>query len=298
MLKRICGILLACGLLAACSGAGTQPTVIPEAAAPSEEFPVTTMSITPRISHITVVIMENYDYEQIIGNAAAPYTNQLARANTLFTNSHAVSHPSEPNYLALFSGSTHGVTSDYCPMTFYTQNLGSELLAHGHTFEGYADDWPSSGNPCYGAYSSTVGSHYLYWRKHVPWADFSNFAYRTYGHNYYGAGTPLTGSVNFVIPNICHDMHDCSVAAGDSWLAHNIPAIQSYDSTHNGLLIVTFDEASDSTSNHIVTIMSGAMMPKGLRTTWINHYSVLRFIESNFGLPLLGYSYGASIIAL
>ncbi|HKU67426.1 MAG TPA: alkaline phosphatase family protein [Candidatus Baltobacteraceae bacterium] len=249
-----------------------------------------------KYSHITVVIMENYSYEQIIGNSAAPYTNKLANANALFTNSHAVTHPSQPNYLALFSGSTLGVTSDVCPLSFSNANLSTELKAHGLSFQGYAENWPSSGNPCYGT-AASVTSKYLYWRKHMPWTDFTNVAYRTYGHLYSGPGTALSGNVNFVVPNICDDMHDCSIATADAWLSRNIPSIQTYDSTHNGLLIVTFDEGEYSSTNHIVTIMSGPGVKMGKYSQTINHYNVLRLIESNFGLPLLGYSSSATPIS-
>lgn len=288
MLIRICSVALTFGLLAACSGASNQQQVLPDQGAAVPQ-PIAQLSITPRISHITVVIMENYDYEQIIGNASAPYTNAFARANALFTNSHAITHPSEPNYLALFSGSTQGVTTDVCPLSFGAANVTTELLAHGYTFQGYAENWPASGNPCYGTPAS-VSSHYLYWRKHAPWTDFTNVAYRTYGHAYIGPGTVLTGSVNFIVPNICDDQHDCSIATGDAWLSHNVPAIQNYDSTHNGLLIVTYDEGQYSSTNHIVTIASGGMVVKGSYTQSVNHYSLLRLLESNFGLPLLGAS--------
>jgi phosphatidylinositol-3-phosphatase len=287
--NRICAIALACSVLAACSpgGAAGQPGALPQ--------PIL-MTTTPKYNHITVVLMENYDYEQIIGNSAAPYTNKLASQNALFTNSHGVTHPSQPNYLALFSGSTHGVTSDACPLSFSAPNLATELMSHGLTFQGYAENWPSSGNPCYGT-AASVTSKYLYWRKHVPWTDFTNVAFRTYGHLYGGPGTVLTGTVNFIVGNICNDMHDCGIASGDTWLSRNIPPIQSYDSTHNGLLIVTFDEGEYSSTNHIVTIISGANVTKGLYTQSINHYNVLRLIESNFGLPLLGYSSSATPIS-
>lgn len=287
--------MLACALLAACSGGSNNAGVLPQPAAPAPVNPVLPLSIVPHISHITVVVMENYDYEQVIGSSAAPYINSFARANALFTNSHGVTHPSQPNYLALFSGSTQGVTSDYCPVSSGSYNLASELASHGFTFQGYAENWPSSGNPCYGT-ASTVSSHYLYWRKHVPWTDFTNVAYRTYGHLYSGPGTALAGSVNFIVPNICNDMHDCGVATGDLWLSRNVPPVQTYDSAHNGLLIVTFDEGEWSSTNHIVTIMSGPMVNKGTYTQWINHYNVLRLIESNFGLPLLGGSSSATAI--
>lgn len=155
MPTRICGALLVCGLLAACSSPGN----INQSALPGvkpSEAPAALLAIAPHISHITVVIMENYDYEQIIGSASAPYINALARGSALFTNSHAVTHPSQPNYLALFSGSTQSVASDYCPVTSGAANLATELMSHGFTFQGYAEGSPSSGNACYGTYSSYV----------------------------------------------------------------------------------------------------------------------------------------------
>lgn len=241
-----------------------------------------------RIAHVTVIVMENFDYEEVIGNAQAPYLNQLASANALFTNSSGVAHPSEPNYLALFSGSTQGVTSDACPLTFTANNLAAELLAAGYTFDGYSEEWPGSANPCYAA-PSTVTSGYLYWRKHVPWADFTGVALGAYSHPY-TSGTALSGSVNFIIPDICNDMHDCGVAAGDRWLSQHVPDIEAWDNAHRGLLVVTFDEGEYSATNHIATIMAGPMVNPGTYAQAVNHYSVLRLIEDNFALPYLGQS--------
>lgn len=240
--------------------------------------------------------MENYAYEQVIGSSSAPYTNSFARAHALFTNSHAITHPSEPNYLALFSGSTQGLASDACPVTYSGANLASELAAKGYRFSGYTENAPS-GNPCTAAPSSSVVSKYLYWRKHVPWADFTNVAFGSVNHPYTGPGTAMTSSVNFVVPNICDDMHDCGVASGDAWLSRNIPAMLSYANAHNGLLIVTFDEGDYSSTNHIVTIAAGPMVHNGTYTQNINHYNVLRLIEDNFGLPLLGASASATPIS-
>lgn len=62
----------------------------------------------PQPAHTVVVVMENHSYADIIGNPATPFINALARQGALFTRSFAITHPSEPNYLALFSGSTQG----------------------------------------------------------------------------------------------------------------------------------------------------------------------------------------------
>lgn len=247
------------------------------------------------IAHVTVIVMENFDYEEVMGNAQAPYFNQFAAANALFTNSSGVAHPSEPNYLALFSGSTQGVTSDACPLTFTADNLAAELLAGAYTFDGYAEGWPGAGNPCF-AEPANVTSGYLYWRKHAPWADFTGVSLYAYSHAYTSA-TSLAGSVNFIIPDICNDMHDCGVAAGDRWLSAHVPEIESWDDAHRGLLIVTFDEGEYSATNHIATVMAGPMVNPGTYAQAINHYSVLRLIEDNFGLPYRGQSAYATPIS-
>ncbi|PKR86226.1 alkaline phosphatase family protein [Heyndrickxia camelliae] len=72
----------------------------------------------PKPKHIIIVVVENHSYNQIIGNKDAPYINQLADHGVLFTNSHGIAHPSQPNYLALFSGDTQGVTGDSCLIPF------------------------------------------------------------------------------------------------------------------------------------------------------------------------------------
>src|SRR6266481_2356328 len=98
----------------------------------------------PRPAHTVVVIMENSSYADIAASTADPYINQLARRGALFTQSYAITHPSEPNYLALFSGSTQGVTDDSCPLTFAGANLASELLAAGFSFAGYSESLPAA----------------------------------------------------------------------------------------------------------------------------------------------------------
>jgi acid phosphatase len=70
--------------------------------------------ILPRPDHIVIVIEENHGYDQIIGAEEAPYINHLAQQAAVFTDAHGVTHPSQPDYLALFSGSRQGVHNDHC----------------------------------------------------------------------------------------------------------------------------------------------------------------------------------------
>src|SRR6202048_3198247 len=105
----------------------------------------TALAQVPTPAHVVVVIEENHGYSEIIGSSEAPYINTLATQGALFTKSYALTHPSQPNYLALFSGSTQGITDDSCPHTFSAQSLESELIAAKKTFIGYSECLLSTG---------------------------------------------------------------------------------------------------------------------------------------------------------
>src|SRR5439155_22234664 len=121
----------------------------------------------PTPAHVVIVVEENYGYSDIIGSSAAPYINALAQQGALMTNSFGLTHPSQPNYLYLFSGSSQGVTDDSWPIgPFSAPNLGSELIAAGKTFGAYSEDLPSVG------YAGTYTAGYD--PNHSPWVPFSN----------------------------------------------------------------------------------------------------------------------------
>jgi len=232
-------------------------------------------------------MLENHSYGEVIGNSSAPFLNGLARAGVLFTHSQAITHPSEPNYLALFSGSTQGVTGDACPYRFKRRNLGSELLAAGHTFAGYAEGLPGPGSPV-----CDTGN---YARRHVPWVNFSNLPRSVnLPFSAFPAGNfARLPTVSFVIPDLCHDMHDCPVATGDAWLKAHIGPYAAWAMTHNSLLIVDFDENDGGPGNRIPTIFYGQRVRPGRDGQPITHYSVLRAIEDWYGLRPLGHAAAA-----
>src|SRR5262249_48592684 len=98
------------------------------------------LSPLPTPDHVVMGIEENHAYSQIIGASTAPYINSLAQQGALFTQSFAITHPSQPNYLDIFSGSNQGVTSDTCLTSLKTAaNLGSELIAAHDTYAGYSE---------------------------------------------------------------------------------------------------------------------------------------------------------------
>ncbi len=253
----------------------------------------------PKFDHIVVVVMENKNFNAIIGRPdEAPYLNKLAAAGAVFSNSFAVGHPSQPNYLALFSGSTQGLSSDHCPQNFKNQpNLGAELIKAGLTFAGYSESMPSNG---YTGCGSELSLGYT--RVHNPWVDFGNIpaaSNKTFAR--FPSSFGKLPTVSFVIPNLCHDMHYCTRDSGDNWIKSHLSGYASWALTHNSLLVITWDE--DGTvlgfggdNNKVPTIFYGAHIRVGTYRERINHYSVLRAFEDIYQLPRAGKSAHAAAI--
>jgi acid phosphatase len=247
----------------------------------------------PTPAHIVIVVEENHSADNVIGNKSASFMNSLAANGALMTQSYAEAHPSEPNYLALFSGSTFGLTSDECPVGGgAAPNLGSELLAAGATFEGFSEDLPAVGSP--------VCSAGKYARKHAPWVNFTNvppsasLPFSEFNARSDYASLP---TVSFVIPNLDNDMHDGTIAQADTWLATNLTRYANWAVANNSLLIVTWDEADDGPTNQIPTVIYGAHVKPGSYREPISHYNVLSTIEQMYGLPKTGLAANAPAIS-
>jgi hypothetical protein len=250
-------------------------------------------SAVPKPAHVVVVMEENHSYSDIIGDTTdAPYINSLASQGALMTSSYAVTHPSEPNYMALFSGATDGLTADTCPYNAGSAaNLGSELLAAGDTFKGYSEGLPKTG--------STTCTSGNYARKHSPWINFTNvpaadslpFTSFPSSSNY--ASLP---TLSFVIPNLDDDMHNGTIAEADTWLNQNMSAYATWAKANNSLLIVTWDEDDYTENNQIPTIIVGQSVTPGHYDETINHYNLLATLEQMYGLKAVGSSATATPI--
>ena len=246
-----------------------------------------TPSSLPHFDHVIIVIEENHGSSEIIGSSSAPYINSLAAQGMLFTNSHAITHPSQPNYLDLFSGSDQGAIGDTCASSVYAPpDLGGQLISAKYSFAGYSEGLPAAGD------TSCTNTATSYARKHVPWANFSDTNGPKTNLPYTSFPTSTTGysslpTVSFVIPNLNNDMHDGTVQQGDTWLKQNLDAYAQWAKTNNSLLIVTWDENDTSTgdlSNQIPTIFVGQHVQVGTNNTNINHFNVLRTLEDMYGL--------------
>jgi phosphatidylinositol-3-phosphatase len=216
----------------------------------------------PVYDHIVIIVEENKDYDQIIGNHDAAYINTTLKAEGAgFTRMFGEEHFSQGNYFWLFSGDNHTIgftdkvpsatTTPHYPFT--TANLGAQLIEMGLSFKGFSESLPAIG------FTGVSSADHLYARKHVPWISFANVPNGdsvATSSNLRFADFPSAPSqydrlptVAFVIPNLENDMHNgpvtTSIPAGDRWLKKNIDSYYQWAKGHNSLLILTFDENDD-----------------------------------------------------
>ena len=203
-------------------------------------------------------------------------------------------YPSQPNYVALFSGSNQGVIDSTVPRTRFTApSLGGQLIAAGLGFSGYSEDLPYTGyrGPFYRGYT----------RRHNPWADFTDVPaadnrpltrFPTPGHY------DQFPTVSFVIPNVHHDIHDRdgTVPDGDAWLRQHLDPYVQWAKSHNSLLVVTWDEDDHTEGNRVPTIIVGDGVDPGAYPHSMNHYTLLRTVEGMYGLSPLGGAAAATPI--
>jgi len=291
-----------------------QPTPTPLSTPPPTPTPAATPLPTPtpigsgtlpNFSHVFLIVMENEESTGIMGNNAAAYINALATGHGLATQYFAVSHPSLPNYLALTAGSTFGIASDCTGCYVNATNIADQVESSGRSWKGYLESMPSS---CY------VGDAYPYMQKHNPFIYYNDV--RTNPARCAEHVVPFTqlstdlvnGTVPnlaWITPNMCNDMHDCSIATGDAWLANVVPGILASSAFQNGgVLFITWDEGESSAGccgnaagGQVATLVIAPNGVAGLRSTIAEtHYSLLRTIEDAWGLSALGQA--ASAVAM
>ncbi|HUZ86227.1 MAG TPA: alkaline phosphatase family protein [Candidatus Baltobacterales bacterium] len=276
---RFAATALAVFLLAACSTGASGHALISPSASPSQVFqplPSPAPTAAPGPAHVFVIVMENRSYSEVAGSG---YIAQLAARFAVATNYHGVSRPSLPNYLALTSGSTWGISDDGFH-ALPAGGLGSQLTAAGIDWRAYME----------GMTRTCFNSPYPYALKHDPFA-------------YYGAACPpqvvpfsqfatdMSGTVPrfvWITPDLCHDGHDCSTAVAEGWLAQTVPLILATTAWRdNGLLLITWDEGEDS-ANSVLTLVIQPNPLTHQSSRPYNHYSLLATIEDELGVPRLG----------
>jgi acid phosphatase len=235
----------------------------------------------PRPAHVVVVIEENHTLAQVIESGDAPYLATVAREGALFTHAHGVTHPSQPNYFALFAGLTN-VNGDGCPARGIARtapNLAGELLAAGYTYVAYSEALPKAG-----FLGCSAGT---YARKHAPWTHFTNIPRSLHRPLDDLTSFETLPTVTFIVPDVDDDMHDGTVHEADDWAEAHLAPLLKWAAQHDTLVIFTWDEGYDE-RNSIPTMFVGPMVRAGTYTQHIDHYNVLRTLEDMYGLPRTG----------
>ena len=264
----------------------------------------TSVNTVPQFDHILIVLGENRLGTTVYNAPGSTYIRFLADNGARFTNSHALSHPSQPNYLQLFSGFNQGVTDDSTPHTFTTPNIAKSLENIGKTCKIFSEDMPNSGYT-----GASFGGSDGYWRKHNPlvnWQGVGTNQVPSSTNETFSAYTSIanTGSysglpaLSWVIPNQFNDGHNASsnnaaAAQYSSWIGANLSGYANYCSnpSNRSLLIVTYDEDDSSTGNfngttgnNILTVFYGGLVSTGTFSNLVTHYNVLRTMEDGLGL--------------
>lgn len=275
------------------------------AASPSPS-PAPSASASTAFAHVYLVVMENREYPDIVGAADAPYLNELIARYGLLTDSHAQTHPSQPNYMELVSGSTQGVRDDSV-YNVDAPSLFDQVEASGRTWRVYAQGYPGScSSTAFGwPVADGPGKPGPYARKHNPAISFTSISRnpsRCARITGLSGFDPAAADLEMIVPNEVNDMHSAPVATGDAFLRAFLPSIlDSAAFAAGSLLIVTWDEGTTNAGGggHIATIVATPGMAPGTRIGGtLNHDSVLRTIEDAWGMPPLGGAARASAIPL
>ena len=271
------------------------PTPTPAPVTPSPTptpTPAPSSSATAGVDHVFVVMMENHAYSQVWDTTSTPYTTALVHANALAANYYAITHPSLPNYLDIYAGSNYGITTDCGPSTschVSARNLADNLEAAGISWKGYFEDMPA---PCH---TSDSGGYIAHHNPFIYFDDIRTNTVRCAAHvvNYNTLSADLATSATtpgfaFIVPNNCHNTHDCPVATGDTWLSNNLPPLLDSPActAQRCLLVLTWDEDSGNDGNHVLTVFAGSAARSGfVSSTTYDHYDLLGTVESLFGVP-------------
>jgi hypothetical protein len=282
----------------ACAGQAGPPPAPPTQTPEASGTPIS----LPAFSHVFIIVLENKEAASIIGSPDAPYLNGLAKQYARATQSYGIRHPSLPNYLALTGGSTFNVSSDCTDCFVNAANIADQVEAAGRSWKAYMESMP---RPCFLGNSGP-----LYEQKHNPFIYYDDIRTNPARCNKIVPLEQLAADLQvnalpdyvWITPNMCNDMHDCPVSAGDNWLQTWVPRILASPAWQDkGVLFITFDEGTSNASagcgeaaggNIDTLVISPLVQPGFTSSVPYDHYALLHTIEAAWGLPLLGSSSG------
>jgi phospholipase C len=263
----------------------------------SADAPFSKVSRAPGDSHTVLIVLENREFDEVVGASDARYFNQLASRGALAVNYHAITHPSLPNYLALLGGSTFGISEDCSDCLASGPNLATQLSAAGQSWRAYMGAMPSA---CFTG--TEVG---VYAKKHNPFMYFPSI---TSHPSLCARDVPETRlqadlahdrlpAFVWITPDLCKDAHNCEFSSADEYLHGVVPQLLRQLGP-NGLLAITFDEGTTdagccggAAGGRIATILLGPQVRRGVRLRdAYSQYSLLATIEDRFGVTRLRHA--------
>ena len=253
-------------------------------------------SAAPRGDHprTAVIVLENREFDEVVGSPEAPYFNHLVERGALATNFYGLLHPSLPNYLGLLAGSTFGLTDDCTDCLARGANLATQLAGADVSWRAYMGGMPTS---CYTG--PDVGE---YVKRHNPFMYFPSITGSPRLCNRVVPERSLRQDLTdntlpefaWIGPGLCDDGHDCSTGATDDYLQRRVPAILRHLGP-DGALAITYDEGTSdagccgvAAGGRIATLLVGPGVRAGVRLSHpYTPYSLLATIEDRFDLPRL-----------
>jgi phosphatidylinositol-3-phosphatase len=245
------------------------------------------------LERIAIIVMENKEYDEVVGSDEAPFFNELAATYSYSSGMFGIRHPSLPNYLAMLGGSTFGIDSNCTDCMVEGENVVDQMDEADISWKAYMEEMPA---PCY---LEDAGQ---YVKKHNPFVYFDSIVNDDNCKENVVPLTDLGGDIDrgdvprflWISPGLCHDTHDCDIAAGDAFLEEVVPHVLNALGP-DGVLVITYDEGTTSegccevaSGGRIPFVMAGARARKSFTSDEPHtHYSLLRTIEESFGLPLL-----------
>jgi hypothetical protein len=275
--------------VSACSPSGVAPAS-PTGPSPSATRPAAATQSAAKVTKVLTIVEENHSLKQM--SSGMPYLYGLARHYAYSNNYTAISHPSLPNYLAIAGGDTFGVKDDAKPSVHVIrgQSIFGQAMAVHKKAGTYAESMPGNCLP-------TGNSPKGYAVRHNPWVYFASERSACKAHDNSASGfaraakTSSLPNVAMLIPNTCHDAHDCSLGTADRWLRVWLaPVLASKDFTSGKLaVVVTADEDDHKSQNRVLTVVLHRSLAGSHKvvTTPLTHYSLSRFYSQVIGVAPL-----------
>ncbi len=264
---------------------GTRTASVSASTASSNPGPCGTARKVPRWQHVVWIVLENHGSTTALDPRTAPYLSTLAKSCAVATNVRATAHPSLPNYLAMTSGRTHGITDDRDPRH---HRLGGSSIFSQLGKGGWRVLAESMPRNC----ARTDSGAYAV--RHNPATYYTNLGRQcTRQDRPLRSATTLSARFTMIVPNQRNNAHDRGVESADQWLSHRLPGILASRQYRAGrtAVFVTYDENEGTRPNRVTSVVIAPTAVAGtVSTRRLTHYSLLRATQRMFGLPGIGKS--------